>query len=222
MKKLIVSLAVLFALSSCTDNTKKTDTTSVKDAKTTTATTPETTVKDGTYSTIKTNKIAWGASHLGGVSPRFGFVKAGKVSFTVADNALKAAEVAMDLGSLTVTSFPEGDDRNDLTKHLKSADFFNVAKYPNATFELTKATKIDGDYNTELTGNLTILDKTNSVTFKANVMISPEAIKLQSEKFAIDRKKWGLTYNTEGTVGVPKDYLIADDVTFQIDFEVAK
>ncbi len=49
--------------------------------------------------------------------------------------------------------------------HLKSDDFFNVATYPNMTFESLSFKKRKGnDY--ELTGKLTIRDVTREVTFK--------------------------------------------------------
>src|SRR5690606_23069514 len=64
-----------------------------------------------------------------------------------------------DLNSIT-TGSPDRDN------HLKSADFFDVAKYPELKFTSTKLEKQD-DENFILHGNLTIKDVTNPV--KLNV-----------------------------------------------------
>lgn len=52
-------------------------------------------------------------------------------------------------------------------KHLRSADIFNVEKFPTAAFVADKAT-FSGEKITEVTGQLTLLGKTQPVTLKAN------------------------------------------------------
>jgi polyisoprenoid-binding protein YceI len=50
----------------------------------------------------------------------------------------------------------------DLTKHIQSADFFDAAKWPTATFKSTKVEKGAGD-KLKVTGDLTIRDVTKPV-----------------------------------------------------------
>jgi polyisoprenoid-binding protein YceI len=50
----------------------------------------------------------------------------------------------------------------DLTKHIQSADFFDAAKWPNATFKSTKVEKGEGN-KLKVTGDLTIRDVTKPV-----------------------------------------------------------
>ncbi|MDA3882878.1 MAG: hypothetical protein PF481_06315, partial [Bacteroidales bacterium] len=59
-------------------------------------------------------------------------------------------------------------------------------------------------------------------TFLANVFVADSSVSIASEDFSVDRRKWGLNYNTEGTKGVPVDYLIANDVGFTIYVTVTK
>jgi polyisoprenoid-binding protein YceI len=61
-------------------------------------------------------------------------------------------------------------DTPDLTKHLKTADFFDVAKYPQAKFESTSI-KAGGDKGAShtITGNLNLHGATKSVTFPATI-----------------------------------------------------
>jgi polyisoprenoid-binding protein YceI len=52
-------------------------------------------------------------------------------------------------------------------KHLRSADLFNVEKFPTATFVADKAS-FNGEKVTEVAGQLTLMGKTQPVTLKAN------------------------------------------------------
>lgn len=56
----------------------------------------------------------------------------------------------------------------DRDTHLKSADFFDVAKFPQATFKSTKVTKT-GDKELEIVGDLTIKGVTKPATLAVKV-----------------------------------------------------
>lgn len=218
MNKVIVYIALVgIIVTSCADNGKKAKT---EDAAKVEAVSTSAVV----YKTLKNgSSLEWRASHLGGVQKRHGKVFFKEAAFSVVDNALTNANVVIDLKTLTVENFPvEAPEKGKLTGHLKSADFFNIEKYPTSKFELTKVEPSSGDYNTKLTGNLTILDVTKSISFLANVEVSENEVSIKSEDFAINRTDWGLSYNTEGTEGVPVDYLISNDVGFTIDVTAIK
>lgn len=98
-------------------------------------------------------------------------------------------------------------DTPDLTKHLKTADFFDVAKYPKATFESTEI-KPGGATHT-VTGNLQLHGVTKSITFPATIVVTPGAINVDST-FAINRKDFGINYAGAA------DNLIRDDVVLTL------
>lgn len=55
-------------------------------------------------------------------------------------------------------------------EHLRSADFFNVAKFPDITFTSTKVVLDKDDKNeADVTGNLTLLGVTKPVTFEVEL-----------------------------------------------------
>ena len=85
-------------------------------------------------------------------------------------------------------------DTPDLTKHLKTADFFDVAKYPEATFVST-AIKAGGESGAShtVTGNLTLHGVTKSVTFPATINVTPDVATVDST-FSINRKDFGINY----------------------------
>ena len=66
-------------------------------------------------------------------------------------------------------------DSDGLAKHLKTADFFDVAKFPQATFVST-AIKAGGDNGAThtITGNLTMHGATKSISFPATIAVTPD------------------------------------------------
>jgi polyisoprenoid-binding protein YceI len=101
-------------------------------------------------------------------------------------------------------------DTPDLTKHLKTADFFDVAKFPQASFVSTEI-KPGGEKGASHTvaGNLTLHGVTKSITFPATIGVSPEAITVDST-FSINRKDFGINY------AGASDNLIRDDVVLTL------
>lgn len=171
-----------------------------------------------------TSFVEWRAWHYGGVGERFGKIYLNNVSALLNNDELTNLKVTIDMKSFTVDSFSEEDaeKQKDLTEHLQSADFFDVENHPTATFEMTNLENAMGEYNSSITGNLTIMEVTKSITFNANIIVSDEKLSIQSEDFIVNRTDWGLTYHVEGSEGVPLDYIISDDLGFTINLEVKK
>lgn len=185
-----------------------------------------------TYTVDSTSSsVNWKAYHKGGFDPRFGTLKsAGTVavkegiitggSFTIDMNSLLTDPKSVDPGK------SGGKTSVDLDGHLKTADFFEVAKYPTAKFEITSVTAFDAakdksviaDATHTISGNLTIKDKTVNVTFPAKVTLTETEVSVQS-KFTINRQDWGLTYGTEGS---PKDWMISQEVDMELNIHAKK
>ncbi len=220
LKKNIFLLMLMIGIiaSSCSNNGKEAETKNPEDVKVTTSETTTTfkNIKEGSF-------VNWRASHLGGVQKRFGKVSLKEATFLVDKGGIKNATVLMDMSSLTVENFPEGNPQIEKLKgHLLSNDFFSIEKFPTSKFELTNVEAATGTYNSKVTGNLTILGVTKSITFNANINVSDNEVSVKSEDFSVNRTDWGLSYNTEGTAGVPVDYLIANNIGFTINATVAK
>lgn len=103
-------------------------------------------------------------------------------------------------------------DRDKLTKHLKSPDFFDVAKYPSAKFRSTKIAKTDAGHT--ITGDLTLHGETKSVTFPATISKGADGGVSSSAEFSIDRQDFGIAYP-----GMPDD-LIRDKVVIKLDLKL--
>ena len=87
---------------------------------------------------------------------------------------------------------------------------------------MTDIANTDGEYNSTVTGNLTIMESTKSITFNANVEVTENGVTMVSENFIVDRTDWNLVYNVEGSEGVPTDYIISNDLGFTIGVMVQK
>jgi len=103
-----------------------------------------------------------------------------------------AIEVTADAG--TVTTGEAGRDG-----HLRSADFFDAATYPEIRFRSTKIVRKDDD-EFEVEGELTIRGVTKRVTAEAEIEGRWDDPKFGkrigfSAKLTIDRREWGLVWN---------------------------
>jgi polyisoprenoid-binding protein YceI len=102
--------------------------------------------------------------HLGFSYPAAQFAQgSGTLEFDAMDPAMSSINVTIPIASLS-TGVP------DLDEHLKSADFFEVAKYPTATFVSTRVDKGMGTNHFKVTGNLTIRKVTKPVTLDVTLL----------------------------------------------------
>jgi polyisoprenoid-binding protein YceI len=118
--------------------------------------------------------------------------------------------------SITIKTDSITTDTPDLTKHLKTADFFDVAKYPEATFVST-AIKPGGENGAThtVTGNLTLHGVTKAITFPATINVTPDAATVESS-FSVNRKDFGINYAGAA------DNLIRDDVVLTLHVRATK
>jgi len=108
--------------------------------------------------------------------------------------------------------------------HLKSADFFDVEKFPTLTFKSTSIERT-GDDELAVTGDLTIHGVTLPVVFNAEVPTAPAKDPWGNMRVGlsavtkINRKHYGLTWNTALEAG---GILVGDDITITLDVQFIK
>jgi len=158
-----------------------------------------------TYTIDPTHTFAtFEISHFGASVNRARFdKKEGTIEF---DRAAKTGKVDV---SLDMTSVNSGTAAFD--KHLQSADIFNAAQFPKARFVSNKFV-FNGDKVSEVQGQLTLLGKTQPVTFKANQFNCFESPVFKREvcggdfEATIDRSAFGVNYGIDW--GFPKNVRI--------------
>ena len=96
--------------------------------------------------------------------------------------------------TVTINTASVQTDTPDLTKHLQTPDFLDVAKYPQATFTSTEI-KPGGEKGAThtVTGNFQLHGVTKSIAFPATITPDADAITIEST-FAINRKDFGVNY----------------------------
>ena len=126
----------------------------------------------------------------------FGEIKFESGDVTVKDGKLQSGKFVADITTLENIDLKDDQEmKAKLEGHLKSGDFFEVEKFPTASYEITKVTEnAAGDYNTLLEGNLTIKGITKPVKFKANVTVADGSVSIASEPTDINREDFGLKF----------------------------
>jgi polyisoprenoid-binding protein YceI len=120
-------------------------------------------------------------------------------------NDIAASQVKIDIETNSVVT-----DEEDLTKHLQTADFFDVAKFPKATFSSTKITSTNQAGSTyEVTGNFDLHGVKKSITFPADIKVEADSVAVTAE-FSINRKDFGIVYAGKA------DDLIRDGVVIKL------
>jgi polyisoprenoid-binding protein YceI len=108
-------------------------------------------------------------------------------------------------------------DTEDLTEHLKSPDFFDVARFPNASFVSTgiEPEPSEGANSFTVTGDFDLHGVRKSISFPATIAVTADAVTVNSD-FSINRKDFDIVY-----AGVPDD-LIRDGVVIRLDLKAPR
>jgi polyisoprenoid-binding protein YceI len=124
--------------------------------------------------------------------------------------------------SVEVASINTRDAQRDA--HLKSADFFDVEKFPTLTFKSTRVTRTaDGELAVE--GDLTIHGVTQKTVFSVEGPTPPAKDPWGNMRVGlsatarIHRKDFGLTWNAGLETG---GFLVGDEVTLTLDVQFIK
>lgn len=124
--------------------------------------------------------------------------------------------------TIDVSSIETRDAQRDA--HLKSADFFDVEKYPTMTFKSTKVTVTDAAEGT-VEGDLTIRDVTKPVVFEVQGPTAPTKDPWGNLRVGVEattkisRKEFGLTWSAPLEAG---GVMIGDEVTITLEVEFVK
>lgn len=140
----------------------------------------------------------------------------GTVHFDPQNPAASSVEAVIEAASINTGV-------HDRDNHLRSADFFDVAKYPQITFKSTNI-QITGDNEGKITGDLTIHGITRPVTleveyFGENVNPYGHTVIGFSAATKINREDFDLTWNVALETG---GVLVGKDIKISLDVEAIK
>ena len=198
---LTLATAIPFIFVACENPADKTTDAKVSDAVDKAATAAQAGTK---YSFTPASQVNFVGSKVTG-SHHGGF-KAFTGYFTIKDGAPVGNDhkVIIDMKSTFA-------DDEKLQGHLKSPDFFDVEKFPQATFDVTGFKK-DSASSYTVSGNFTLHGMTKNISFPATVSMSGDSVKIDA-KFDINRKDFGIVYPGK------TDDLIRDEVIIELKLE---
>ena len=209
----IFTLAIVVTLFSCNDKAKEAETTAAADAA----------VSEASSETFKVD-TAKSSIEWKGFKPtgsRNGTIALSEGRVMVNNGTTESGSFTIDMNTIVVTDIPAEDDGNaDLTGHLKSGDFFDVATYPTAKFVVTSLNTVEG--KTMLSGNLTMKDATNNVSIPVTTSINGNKMTLTSETFTIDRSKWNIKYGSKSFFDNLGDKFINDEIELKVNLTAMK
>ena len=144
-------------------------------------------------------------SHTGTVT-----LQSGALDFD--GDKLTGGEFTVDMTSINTTDL-EGDYKNKLDGHLKSADFFGVDTHTTSTMKFTKV-EASGKNSYKVTGDLTIKGITKPVTFDVSIYGSKATATLK-----VDRAAYDVRYGSGSFFDNLGDKTIYDEFDLVVDLE---
>ena len=134
-----------------------------------------------------------------------GTVKLIDGGLAIEDGALIGGEFVIDMSTIV-----DADGSGRLEGHLKSADFFDIEKYPTSKFVITSVETKDDKL--AVTGNLTVKDVTKSITIPAMISETDGVVEFKSETFVVNRADFNVKYGSKSFFDDLKDKFINDDM----------
>lgn len=133
-------------------------------------------------------------------------------------NKPEASSIEFSIKAASINTANEGRDR-----HLRSADFFEVEKFPEITFKSTKVVPVDAD-TFNVTGVFTMHGTSRELTLSVEYAgMMKDARGRTKAGFSLEtklnRKDYGIVYNTALETG---GFVLGDDVEVSINLAFAQ
>lgn len=172
---------------------------------------------DGKFNVdYKASTISWHGEKATG-SGHDGTIRVSSGQVVVAKGAITTAKLKVDMNGITCTDLADAEMNSNLINHLKSEDFFNVANFPDANFEMTsikEAADKSGNTHT-VSGKMTIKGITKDISFPAKVTATPTNVTIDGA-MTLDRSQFEVKYGSETFFGTLGDKAISNDIKLSV------
>ncbi|PIR46607.1 MAG: lipid-binding protein [Candidatus Vogelbacteria bacterium CG10_big_fil_rev_8_21_14_0_10_45_14] len=135
---------------------------------------------------------------------------------SVSDGILVESTFVIDMGSIEAETTGMGKNESMLTTHLKSADFFDVEKYPTSQFSITGILPTEDVAGYLVSGNLTLKGKTNPIIFPITIVEDGSSIRMSGVS-VVDRTQFDVRFGSGKFFQNLGDALIDDEFTLKLD-----
>jgi polyisoprenoid-binding protein YceI len=167
--------------------------------------------KPGKPSTLKVDvaksTVNWLAKKVTGQHNGTINVSAGEV--LVEKGKLVGGTFTIDMKTIKCVDITNAEYNAKFVGHITNGDFFEVEKFPTASFKITKVA------NGQITGDMTIKGVTQSMSFPGTVTVNGNNV-TASAKIEVDRTKFGIKYGSKSFFASIGDKAIDDIFTLDI------
>ncbi len=168
---------------------------------------------------VTASNIVWTGYKVTGKHTGTVKIKNGNLLFS--DGQLSGGSFDVDMNSINCTD-QEGEWAAKLVGHLKSDDFFGVAKYPTSKFVITRVIPQDSKGNYKVIGNLTIKDTTKEIKFFATLVDNGNGTVTATGKMTIDRSEFNVRYGSGSFFDGLGDKTIYDEFDLNVTLVAKK
>jgi polyisoprenoid-binding protein YceI len=169
---------------------------------------------DKTQSTLRWTGRKLTGNHTGTID-----IKSG--SLTMKEGVPAEGSFVIDMTSMQNEDIENAESKAKLMGHLQSDDFFGTVTYPEAKLVITDVKPGEGENMYDITADLTIKDKTNSITFPATV-IEKDGTVVATADITFDRTKYNVRYGSGTIFSSLGDKAIYDDVDMRVELVARK
>jgi len=157
--------------------------------------------------------LNWRAEKMTGFHEGTIAIKSG--SFKVAKDKLTSGTFTISMTTIVDKDLTNEEYNKKLVGHLSSADFFDVAKFPEAVFTITKPVDLTKSV-TEVHGNLTIKGITKPLIFKTVIRKDGNSFVFDANSIVVDRTVYNIRYGSGTFFSDLGDKVIYDQFTLKL------
>ena len=153
------------------------------------------------------SSIAWLAKKVTGEHNGTVGISAGALN--VNGNKLIGGNFTIDLKTIKALDITDPGYNQKFIGHITSGDFFEIEKFPTASFVITKVA------GNQVTGNLTVKGITKSITFPAEIAVKGGKVTAKAN-ITIDRTDFNIKYGSKKFFESIGDKAIYDDFALTV------
>jgi polyisoprenoid-binding protein YceI len=139
-------------------------------------------------------------------------------------SSIMGGAFTIDMKSIVCEDLTKEKYNKKLIGHLKSEDFFDVEKFPQAAFKITKVVKkmsaMDGfTANHMISGDLTLKGITKEISFPAKITMDANIVYAKTGNIILDRTNWNVNYQSKKVFANLMDNYINDDMIVSLNLQ---
>ena len=164
------------------------------------------------------SRVEWTGRNL--LNKHWGTVALSKGALLFRQGWLTGGELVVDMTSIACTDLADAALNRILIEHLKSPDFLDVARHPEARLSIRDVAPVPGGHpgapNLQLACDFTLRGITRRLTVIAVAGRTPEGRVAAQAVFSFDRTEWGSAYGSGRFFRSLGRHLVNDLVELQV------